>query len=68
MKPLTQFLVGACLLLSYPGVASATLWQNGDVITYDQAVWGDPTTTAGSNLNTNYNSVYASTLGVVEIG
>jgi hypothetical protein len=54
--------------LAYTGGASATVWQNGDLTTYDQSAWGDPSSIAASNLNTNFNSVYASTLGVVEVG
>jgi hypothetical protein len=50
-----------------PGAAGCG-WKDGDVITYDQAAWGDPLTPAASDLNTNYNSVYASTLGISEVG
>lgn len=49
--------------------ASATVvWSNGQVITYPQAAWGDPLTSAASILQTNYSTVYASTSGLFEIG
>jgi hypothetical protein len=42
-------------------------WNNGDFTTYDESAWGDPSTVAAANLNTNFNTVYAS-LGAVEVG
>src|SRR5439155_5552361 len=48
------------------GAASATLWRNGDEITYNQSEWGnDP---AASILINNYGTVYLSTGFVFEIG
>jgi hypothetical protein len=43
-------------------------WKEGEVITYNQSDWGTPTTTAGIALSNHYNSVYASTFGIVEVG
>jgi hypothetical protein len=44
------------------------VWKNGDLTTYDQSAWGDAGSVAAANLNSNYNTVYASTLGAVEVG
>jgi hypothetical protein len=55
------------LTLGYAGVASATPWQIGDMITYPQGGWSDDPT--GSNtLITHYGDVYGANFGVVEIG
>jgi CSLREA domain-containing protein len=43
-------------------------WSNGQVITYIQNDWGNPSSTAGTSLNNHYNTVYAPTFGVVEVG
>jgi hypothetical protein len=43
-------------------------WHTGDLTTYDQSAWGDPTSIAATTLTSDFNSVYASTLGVVEVG
>jgi hypothetical protein len=45
-------------------------WMNGDLITYNQAEWGDTPTAnnAAGVLQNNYPSVYASSFGVFEIG
>ena len=43
-------------------------WKNGDLTTYDQSAWGDSSTAAASNLNSNYTNVYAGTLGILEVG
>jgi hypothetical protein len=43
-------------------------WKNGDLNTFDQSAWGVPSTGAGTTLNANYSSVYASTFGIVEVG
>jgi hypothetical protein len=43
-------------------------WHEGDLTTYDQNFWGDPTASAASILEADYNTVYASTLGLVEVG
>src|SRR5437588_6304653 len=65
MKLPTQFLVGTCLILSYPGAASATLWQNGDVITYSQGTWNtDPA--ASGLVTSHYTALYPA--GLFEVG
>jgi hypothetical protein len=49
------------------GVANATVWNAGDIITYNQAAWSllpQATTT----LINKYGTVYAPTFGVLEIG
>jgi hypothetical protein len=67
---LRSSLLVLALTLGYTGAASATLWSDGDVTTYIQAFWGDTPngTNAASVLATNYNSVYAATFGVLEVG
>jgi hypothetical protein len=42
-------------------------WQNGALVTYTQADWGDATTTAGVLLNNSFNALYGA-LGYVEAG
>jgi hypothetical protein len=42
-------------------------WQDGDVVTYVQADWGDPTTAAGILLNNYFNVLYGA-VGYVEVG
>jgi hypothetical protein len=62
------FIVAVVFLCAAP--ASATVWQDGDVITYDQTSWGgdpNPTNAAGLLL-ANYDTVYASTFGELEVG
>jgi len=54
--------------LAHPGAARATLWNAGDMLTNSQGAWGGPTSTAGALLAANYDTIYASTLGVFEIG
>jgi hypothetical protein len=49
-----------------PGAAGCG-WHDGDLTTYTQTFWSDDAT-ASTNLGNNYNTVYASTLGVVEVG
>jgi hypothetical protein len=43
-------------------------FQPGDVITYTQSSWGDPASEAGMLLADHYNSIYATTFGVLEVG
>jgi hypothetical protein len=43
-------------------------WQNGDLITWTQLPWGDPTYSAGSLLNDQYDFVYGWTGGLLEVG
>jgi hypothetical protein len=42
-------------------------WEDGDVSTYTQVVWGDPASGAGILLNDQFSLVYASS-GVLEAG
>jgi hypothetical protein len=42
-------------------------WQSGDITTYTQAFWGDDPVTEAF-LEQHYNTVYASTLGELDIG
>jgi len=72
MAPRAALLVGSLFVLtvSAAGAASATTWQNGDVITFSQDSWGDaptPTNAAGL-LVANHDNVYSSTFGVLEVG
>jgi hypothetical protein len=62
-------LLGAALAAWFGAGAAdaATVWSSGDVLTYNQAVW--PSATGGATtLANNFNTVYAATFGVVEIG
>jgi hypothetical protein len=43
-------------------------WKDGDLITYPQVGWGDLTSEAGSLLNAQYDYVYGSTGGLLEVG
>ena len=43
-------------------------WESGDVITFVQDDWGVPSTSAGILLDDHFNSVYASTFGIAEVG
>lgn len=58
--------VAAAMILStaFSTSSFAYLWQPGDAITYTQAGWGDPS----GLLLANYDSVYASTFDVFEVG
>lgn len=51
-------------------VLAAPIFADGDMITFPQGSWGgNPTATnAAGLLLTNYNAVYASTFGLVEVG
>ena len=55
------------LALAYASPAGATVWSNGDETTYTQTFWSDDPT-ASTILANNYNTVYGSTLGVLEVG
>lgn len=68
---------GAGTLTASSKNASASLalngssaWQAGDLITYSQSLWGDAPEpgNAAELLNANFDSVYASTFGVLELG
>src|SRR5207253_2878887 len=41
---------------------------NGDETTFIQATWGDGTSAAGILLVNNFNTVYLSTFGALEVG
>ena len=45
-------------------------WKDGDVITYSQGAWGDTPsgTNAAAILQSHYDTVYASSFGVLEVG
>lgn len=43
-------------------------WEEGDVITHTQVAWGDPNHPAGQLLTARFNTVYASTGAVLEVG
>lgn len=43
-------------------------WQDGDVITYSQDVWGDPTVVAGQLLFSHFDALYFADAGVLQIG
>ena len=43
-------------------------WQTGDVLGYSQFSWGEQTQPGGALLSAQYDAVYASTLGEVEVG
>jgi len=59
--------VAVASILIYSAPVRATLWHPGDEITYTQTFWSDDPT-ASSILSSDYNTVYAATLGVVEVG
>lgn len=60
-------LLGAAFAAWCGAADAATVWSGGDVVTYNQAVW--PSATGGATtLTNNFNTVYAATFGVVEIG
>jgi hypothetical protein len=62
--------VAGLLGAGFHNTAQADNFTNGNFITYIQEEWGDnptPTNAAGL-LSANYDSVYASTLGAVEVG
>lgn len=60
----------AVLFLCAAPASAIPIWQDGDVITYSQASWGD--VPSGNNppaiLLANYFTVYAATSGVLEVG
>ncbi|MGN6058837.1 MAG: PEPxxWA-CTERM sorting domain-containing protein [Sphingomicrobium sp.] len=58
----------AVLLLGCPGVAdAAVVWQAGDLTTYTQVLWPTDSTAPSIFIN-NFNSVYGSNFGVLEVG
>ncbi len=58
---------GVCPQTCVPG-APGCGWHDGDMATYSQGDWGDDLGTAGTMLVANYDSVYVTTGGVIEIG
>ncbi|HTO07540.1 MAG TPA: hypothetical protein VMR86_10850, partial [Myxococcota bacterium] len=57
------------LALASANAASATTWHDGDVVTYTETHWGDdPSGDAAILLQANYNGVYASSSGLLELG
>ena len=50
------------------GPCPVGLWQTGDVLGYSQFSWGEQTQPGGALLYAQYDAVYASTLGEVEVG
>src|ERR1035438_5646243 len=63
-------LLSALLWAGFSGKALGVSFTNGDIITYEQASWGDTSdgTDAEALLLANYDSVYASTSGQFEVG
>ena len=59
--------VAGLLVAGFPNNAQATTFTNGDFITYGQLDWADNTNAAAS-LVANYNTVFASTSGILEFG
>jgi hypothetical protein len=57
-------------ILANAGTATADTWNAGDLITYVQGSWGgDPGVDAGATLLVaKYDTVYASTFGIVSVG
>jgi len=58
------------LALASAGVAGATTWNTGDMVTYSQNSWGDMPdgSNAATVLLNNFASVYASSGGVLSVG
>lgn len=55
------------LILGSAGMAGATVWQSGDLTTYSQVTWPDDSAARAIVIN-NFNTVYASSFGVMEVG
>ena len=63
---LGAFALSAATIFLDSECASATTWQNGDLTTYSQGIWGNPATNAGAALLlANFNTVYQAAGGVV---
>ena len=61
--------VAGFLVAVFDHNAQASTFTNGDFTTYVQADWGDSESfPAPTLLTANYNTVYASTAGVLEVG
>lgn len=65
--PLSWMLVAVALLLGASAAQATPIWSAGDLTTYGMFDWSDDPT-AESLLTDNYNTVYASSFDVVEIG
>ena len=65
----SSFLV-LMLALGHSGAASAAIWHDGQFINYSQGNWGDDPSpgSAAALLQANYNTVYAPTSGLLEVG
>src|SRR5438552_3454540 len=63
-------LLTGALILGHAGAASATVWHDGDLTTFGPADWGaiPNGSNAASLLENNYDTVYASSMGLFEIG
>ena len=53
------------VLGAYPTFAGTAEWKDGDLQSYGQVDW---LVSAGANLYANYDSTYASSAGIVEVG
>ena len=62
--------ISLTIALAFAGVAYADAWHAGDLTTYTQASWGgDPSLDPGAVLlEASYDTVYASTFGIVTVG
>jgi hypothetical protein len=63
-------LLNALLCAGFSGNALGGSFTNDDLVTYNQIAWGDTVnnTTASTLLRNNYDTVYASSSGVLEVG
>ena len=63
---LGAFALSAATIFLDSECASATTWQNGDLTTYSQGIWGNPATNAGAMLLlANFDTVYQAAGGVI---
>ena len=62
--------ISLTIALAFAGVAYADAWHNGDLTTYTQDNWGgDPSLDAGAALlQASFDTVYASSFGIVTVG
>jgi hypothetical protein len=63
--------VAAATALFWTGLSAnafAGPFQVGDFVTFIQGDWGNSSTAAGTSLSNNYNTIYAQTFGVLEVG
>lgn len=66
----SRILLTVALALAGTVAADADTWHNGDLTTYTQGSWGgDPSLDPGATLlEASYDTVYASTFGLVTVG